>query len=398
MLKEKVENFFTRSFDKLPRTIAVAVSGGIDSLALTFILNKFCLSQKIKLYAITIDHRIRAGSTDEALQLSKILQKNKISHKILTIDTKKIPQKNIEAKLREIRYELLYNYCIENKVEHLFFAHHLNDAAENFLIRLFRGSQIDGLSGMLPITEFKKIKLCRPFLDVRKSELEEYLKINRIKHFEDESNKDEKFLRNKIRKFLSHLPESDLIQERIVNFSRNLFEIKQSEDIFLLKKAQEILVFQDDGSFIIDVEEYQKLPTKIAQKILSFVLIEISGNIYKPRILGLKNFEDSILALKAGKTKNFYGCSARYITKSNSSRILKSIDSKSATYFNIIKNPNSHIVIYRDNKAKINKSQKFDSNSYIYDGRFILKKDKKIFYFRTILGNIFRENNLRIKK
>lgn len=380
MLKNKLKTFFKNNFTTNPKTIAVAVSGGIDSLALTFLLNEFCVLQKIKLYAITVDHKMRKTSSNEALQLNKLLTKNKISHKILTINSKKIPQKNIEANLREVRYNLLYEYCTSQKIEHLFLAHHQNDAAENFLIRLFRGSQLDGLSKMQEVAEFKNIKLCRPLLTSQKIELEKYLKLHKIKHFEDESNEDEKFLRNKIRKFLASLEESELVQERIVKLSEILDENRQFIDEILLQKAREILFFQEEGAFLLNLEKYSQTSPKIALKILSLALTEIGGNIYKPRLEGLKNFENEILNLQKGKKKNFYGCMAKIINKDE---MLAA--SMSASAGSIIK-------IYREEGALKKPSQKFDEKVKIIDGRFLQKNNAVRpykFYFRTILKRIF---------
>ncbi len=380
MLKNKIKTFFKNNFPKSPKAIAVAVSGGIDSLALTFLLNEICIEKKIKLHAITVDHKMRKTSSQEALGLNKLLAKNKISHKILTIDVKKIPKKNIEANLREERYHLLHDYCTSQKIEHLFLAHHKNDAAENFLIRLFRGSQLDGLSKMQEVADFKNIKLCRPLLTAQKIELEKYLKLHKIKHFEDESNEDEKFLRNKIRKFLAGLDESDLIQERIVKLSEVFDENRQFIDEILLQKAREILVFQEEGAFLLNLEKYRLTSPKIALKILSLALTEIGGNQYKPRLEGLKNFENEILNLQKGKKKNFYGCMAKIINKD---------EMRAAS---ILASAGTIIKIYREEGALKKSSQKFDQGVKIIDGRFLQKNNAKKpykFYFRTILKKIF---------
>lgn len=296
-----INNYFQSNFIKIPKAIAVAVSGGIDSLALTFLLRDFCAQNNVKLLAVTVDHKMRKGSSGEALQLNRLLQKNKITHEILAINSKKLPQSNIEANLREARYELLYEFCLANKIDSLFLGHHLGDVAENFLIRLFRGSQLDGLSPMQEVAQFKKIKLCRPLLNVEKDELKKLLQVKKIKWFEDETNEDEKFLRNKIRKFFDSFEEKNLIQKRIKNASEIIKESKDFIDDILLQEASECLGFSDDGSFLIDLKKYQEISPNIALKILSLVLIEVSGNNYKPRLEGLKNFEQNILNLAKGK-------------------------------------------------------------------------------------------------
>lgn len=375
-LQNILNNFFQNNFTKPVKAFAVAVSGGVDSLALTFLLRDFCLENKIKLFAVTVDHKMRQSSSQEAAALSKILQKNKITHKILTINKKDLPKSNIEANLREARYQMLYNFCSKNKIDHLFLGHHLGDVAENFLIRLFRGSQLDGLSAMQEVSQYKKIKLCRPLLNTEKDQLKKYLQAKKIKWFEDESNDDEKFLRNKIRKFFEQFEEKNLIQKRIKNAAETIKESKDFIDDILLREAANCLAFKEDGSFILNLKNYQKISPKIALKILSLTLIEASGNPYKPRLDGLKNFEKNILILKKGKKKNFYGCMARLLNNSEAPSV----------------KTEKLLLIYRDTTAAKNSTQDFDTKTKIIDGRFLQKNNAKKpckFYFRTILGKVF---------
>ena len=124
-MKNLTSNFLTKiteifSQEKLPKRLAVAVSGGCDSLALSLLLKEFCDENKIELFVVTVDHKMRQGSSKEALELGKILKKQKISYQILEINSEKIPQTNIEAKLREVRYELLYSFCVKNKIKFFF--------------------------------------------------------------------------------------------------------------------------------------------------------------------------------------------------------------------------------------------------------------------------------------
>jgi tRNA(Ile)-lysidine synthase len=275
--------------------IAVAVSGGCDSLALTLMLDEFCRKKKIKLVALTVDHKMRKNSSDEAVALGKILAKKKIPHEILTISTKKIPQKNIEANLREARYELLCDFCEKNKIEYLFLGHHLGDVAENFLIRLFRGSGLDGLSTMSEVLEYKKIKLLRPFLDVEKDELKKFLRAKKVQWFEDETNDDEKFLRNKIRKFFDSFEEKNLIQKRIKKASDEISEMRDLFDEIMLEAARDVIDLKEDMTFVIEQKKFAKLNEKIALKILALILIEVSGDIYKPRLENVKNLYKFLL-------------------------------------------------------------------------------------------------------
>lgn len=315
--KQNIILDFTKYFEpnNFPKKIAVAVSGGCDSLALTLLLKEFSKINNIQLLAITIDHKMRQNSSLEAKEVAKILSKEEVFHQILEIKNNEVFDKNIEANMRKYRYDLLYEFCQKNEVNHLFLGHHINDVAENFLIRLFRGSGLDGLSTMKESSEFKKIKLIRPLLNITKSELKNYLLQKNISWIEDESNKDEKFLRNKIRNFLESFEESDLIAKRIKNSTDEISEIRDYFDDLMLEYAQEILEFSmnENPRFLINLDKLKKINEKYALKILSLIFMEISQRNYKPRLKELKIFYYYLLQNQKIKPRNFYGCSVNQV-------------------------------------------------------------------------------------
>jgi tRNA(Ile)-lysidine synthase len=301
----KIEEIFSK---KIPKKIAVALSGGADSLALTLLLAEFCFERNIELIALTVDHKMRQASKTEARALTKILAKKKISHKILEISAQEVPTKNIEASLREARYNLLSDFCLKNKIKFLFLGHHIGDVAENFLIRLFRGSGLDGLSTIAQTLERDGVTLVRPLLEVNKDELKDFLRAKKMSWFEDETNADEKFLRNKIRKFLSEFPEKNFIEKRIKNAAD---EISKMRDLFNDKmqiEVAEIVEERADGAFLINLEKFKKTEEKIALKMLALLLMKVGKKKYKPRLENLKNFYRAVIETPNFKRKNFYGC------------------------------------------------------------------------------------------
>lgn len=303
--------------DNLPKKLAVAISGGCDSLALTILLKEYCTNHNIELFAITVDHKMRVESSKEAKQLGEFLEAKQIFHKILEIDNSKIPEKNIEANLREERYKLLHEFCKNNQIKFLFLGHIQGDIAENFIIRLFRGSGLDGLSSISQLSDFRNIKLVRPLLDNTKDELKNFLSAKNIQWFEDETNADEKFLRNKIRKFFDTFEEKDLIQKRIKNSTDEISQIRDLFDDLMLKEAEKALDLHENGFFTINLSIFSKIEKKISLKILALTLMEVGGKPYKPRLEKLKRFYEWIIKSDGyGKEKhklnNFYGCSAKY--------------------------------------------------------------------------------------
>ena len=301
-IEEVFKNFFIK------KQIAVAISGGCDSVALTFALNDFCKENKIKIYALTIDHGVRKNSKIEAKKVGELLKKFNISHKILSIPKKEIPQKNIEANLREIRYKMLSDFCKKNHIEFLFVGHHLGDIAENFLIRLFRGSGLDGLSPMQEISEINGVKIMRPFLEISKDELKNYLIEKNISWFEDETNDDEKFLRNKIRKFLASFDDKNLLEKRIYNASKEISKTRDFFDEIMMGYELEIIEQNADNLILINRYRLAEINPAISLKILAKILMKIGDKKYKPRKEKLIRFYEYLIADGAIKKREFYGC------------------------------------------------------------------------------------------
>ena len=301
-IEEVFKNFFIK------KQIAVAISGGCDSMALTFALNDFCKENKIKIYALTIDHGVRKNSKIEAKKVGELLKKFNISHKILSIPKKEIPPKNIEANLREIRYKMLSDFCKKNQIEFLFVGHQLGDIAENFLIRLFRGSGLDGLSPMQEISEINGVKIIRPFLEISKDELKNYLIEKNISWFEDETNDDEKFLRNKIRKFLASFDDKNLLEKRIYNASKEISKTRDFFDEIMNAHELEIIEQNADNLILINRCKLAEINPAIALKILAKILMKIGDKKYKPRKEKLIRFYEYLIAEGAIKKREFYGC------------------------------------------------------------------------------------------
>ena len=305
-ITNNIEEVFANFFIK--KQIAVAISGGCDSMALTFALNDFCKKNKIKIQALTIDHGVRKNSKIEAKKVGELLKKFDISHKILSIPKKQIPQKNIEANLREIRYKMLSDFCKKNHIEFLFIGHHVGDIAENFLIRLFRGSGLDGLSPMQKISEINGIKIIRPFLEISKDELKNYLIEKNISWFEDETNDDEKFLRNKIRKFLASFEDKNLLEKRIYNASLEISKTRDFFDEIMNENELEIIEQNADNLTIINRQKLAEINPSIALKILAKILMKIGEKKYKPRKEKLVRFYEYLIADGLIKKREFYGC------------------------------------------------------------------------------------------
>jgi len=310
-LKYKViTNNIEEVFNKfsIKNQIAVAVSGGSDSLSLLIACNNYCKQNKIKLFAVTVDHKIRQNSSIEAKKLNIFLKEKNIDHHIIEIDSKEVPSKNLEANLREKRYQLLSNFCHQNEIKFLLVGHHIGDIAENFLIRLLRGSSLDGLSPIQELIEINDIKIIRPFLNLNKNLLQEYLISENISWFEDETNQDEKFLRNKIRKFLSSFPDQNLIEKRIVSASKEIKIARDFIDEINQEYEQKIINKISENYYEINLNELRLVKPEIAKRILVLLITKISPKPYKPRKEKLLRFYQILIENKIHKKYEFNHC------------------------------------------------------------------------------------------
>ena len=197
-------------FEKYPleeNVIAAGVSGGADSLALVLRLKEWADENDKKVVALTVNHHLRPESTSEALYVAQLMNKFGIEHHILSWEGEK-PQTGIEEAAREARYALLKSWCDEHKVGVLATGHHLRDQAETFFMRLQRGSGLDGLCGIRPVSKRDGLILMRPLLSIMPEDLKKYLYNRQIEWVEDPSNQCDDFLRVRVRKFMPVLQEN----------------------------------------------------------------------------------------------------------------------------------------------------------------------------------------------
>ena len=197
------------------KKIAVAVSGGPDSLALTAFCKAYSYEKNTKFYYVLVNHNIRKNSLSESIKVKLLLKKHNIDLDVLTVN-KKITN-NVQSKARFERYKLIKDYCKKKNIKTILTAHNLEDQVETFFIRLARGSGLAGLSSMRKVSELsKEINLFRPLLDVNKKSLIKCSKLIFKKFFTDPSNSNDKYLRTKIRGLKKPLKESGISYDQII--------------------------------------------------------------------------------------------------------------------------------------------------------------------------------------
>ena len=263
------------------KSFVVAVSGGPDSMALAYLANLLAIKKKQKAFFVLVDHGIRKNSQKEALKVKKLLKQKGINLKILKNKTKIL--KNIQKNARDVRYEILTNFCNKNRIKFLLTAHHIDDQVETFLIRLSRGSGIEGLSSMSEITILnKKIKLIRPFLDIKKIDLKKVANKAFKQTINDPSNTNKKFLRTNIRDLKNILEKKGLNFDQIVRSINNISSTKEAINFYVKQSLKKFVKFKKNET-ILDLIMFKKEPQETKFKIINLIVKNISSSYYPPR-------------------------------------------------------------------------------------------------------------------
>ena len=225
-------------------SLAIGVSGGADSLALAFLAKCHSIKNQVKVKYFIVNHKIRKESSLEAKNVKTILKKINSDCKILSWNGKK-PSKNIQALARDKRYLLLVKECRKNNIKNLLLGHHLDDLSENFLIRIVRGSGLNGLISFNKKVKYKdqRLNIIRPLLDIEKKDLIYIAKKVFNFFIKDPSNINEKFKRTRIRNLLQSLESEGLDKKKLILTINNLKDSDGSIKFYLDKNLRENVVF-----------------------------------------------------------------------------------------------------------------------------------------------------------
>jgi len=263
--------------------IVVALSGGIDSMALTILTHKWLEKIGGNLVALTVNHNLQETSTEDAKKVGDICAKIGIKHEILEWKHGEISA-NIQSEAREARYKLLTDYCKQNDILHLFVAHHLEDKVENFFIKLSRSS---GIFGLLESTVMflNNVRICKPLFNFTKKECQDVLKSAKITHVQDITNFQTKYFRNQVRFNLGNF--NDNFQARAAESINHLSSSASLIQLEIIKSFCESIFIHKAGYAIIK-DEFRNYKPEIQIHILSYLLTIISGEFKPPRAQQMK--------------------------------------------------------------------------------------------------------------
>ncbi|WP_245578435.1 tRNA lysidine(34) synthetase TilS [Atopobacter phocae] len=258
-------------------TLIVALSGGVDSMALAhMLLTHPSLKQSIEL--VHFDHGLRDNSAQQAAELIRYFDEQQIE---VHHERWKNPIGGEEA-AREARYNFLSRVSKRYPKSTIVTAHHLNDQIETFFMKIMRKSTLKGLGGMSERSEWRDgkqaVPIVRPLLQVEKSTLVKYALTHHLPIFEDETNQEIKYERNWWRNIL--YPQIETRYARATqSFKEVMNDLKWTEEYVIghMEKDLQEVVQWDANGLMIDIEKYHHLPISTQQLMWPFISDQLAS-------------------------------------------------------------------------------------------------------------------------
>jgi tRNA(Ile)-lysidine synthase len=287
--------------------IAVAVSGGPDSMALLLLLDRWAQTEGGSVIGLTVEHGLRPESAAEAYRVGQWLAARGIEHETLPWDGDK-PTSGVQAAARAARYDLLAAACAARGILHLAAAHHADDQAETVLLRRQAKSGGDGLAGMSATRSLGAVRLIRPLLGWPKAALIQTCADLGQAFAEDPSNDADYYARTHLRRILS----SDLGQRQ------EMLEIAAQSAVLRTAKADgltEILAgctaIYPNGMVLIDPARLSALDGEMRRAAIAAVLRTAGGMRFAPAADAVDRL-DATLSKEEFRGASLGGCAVRH--------------------------------------------------------------------------------------
>lgn len=290
--------------------IAVAVSGGADSMALALLISAWAKPRNIRVTALTVDHRLRPEAADEARTVAQWMAARGMTHHTLVWEAGAAVRhlsRSAQDAARDGRYGLLTAWCRANACSALLLAHHADDQIETFFIRLARGSGLQGLASMDAQSTMRGVTVLRPLLDFGKADLVATCNAQGQAWVDDPSNADAKYARSRFRQARALLAAEGLTPERLLLTIRHLQRARAAIQQAVAVLAEAACTWAATGVATISAKRLFASPDEISLRVLSDVLRVAGGQIYGPRFERLERLHTK---LKAGDLQavTLHGC------------------------------------------------------------------------------------------
>jgi tRNA(Ile)-lysidine synthase len=282
--------------------VAVAVSGGGDSMSLALLAHEWANSCGGSLVALTVDHGLRAESANEAAQVKNWLYNYNIPQ--ITLKWRgPYPSSGLQAAARKARYQLMMDYCSQNEILHLLIGHHREDQAETVMIRNESNSGPHGLAGMASVRELPEIRLLRPLLDLSRSRLIHTLTNIGQSWIKDPSNENIKMARARLRLKGGFLTHVEAMKISDINAKKRVSD--ENATSYLSARA---LRFHPEGFITLYRNVIRSEDNEVVERLLSRIIMSVAGRQYPPRSMKIRRLLDLIISNNNVKGYTLGGC------------------------------------------------------------------------------------------
>ncbi|HET8546407.1 MAG TPA: tRNA lysidine(34) synthetase TilS [Bryobacteraceae bacterium] len=273
MLERVAETISRYSMFRADDPVGVAVSGGADSVFLLHALRELAPTQP--LFVLHLNHKLRGADADADAEFVR----EQAAALSLPYEVREAPggdRDNLEQAGRRARLAFFHDVLRRGVVARVATGHTSDDQAETVLYRLLRGAGTQGLRGILPVT---REGLVRPLLNCRRSEIEAWLIARALRWREDSTNRDTRFVRNRIRHSLLPLLEREYnagIRDTLVRTA----EIAGDEEAYWLAEVSRVaggLFTRDAGALVIDLQALRNLPIALVRRLFRQAVASVRG-------------------------------------------------------------------------------------------------------------------------
>lgn len=287
--------------------VAVAVSGGPDSMALAICLQRWATTHNAEILALIVDHGLRPESERESRETKDRLAQLGLPAEILQWKHPPIITR-LHATARKARYNLLVEACQRHGMKDLLLAHQREDQAETILMRLAKGSGVDGLAGIKAQTMMGDVRILRPFLSIPRRRLIVTCETAGVAFITDPSNQSSKFARGRLRRVMPLLEDEGLTVERLVELASRAAEAREALDYYTKEFLRVSSQRDVAGAIRIDLDRLRAVPRAIAARALTAALQNIHMDDYPPEQASLNRLLDAVLNHEEMPVCTLHGC------------------------------------------------------------------------------------------
>jgi tRNA(Ile)-lysidine synthase len=310
MIKQLQNTIHKRRLFSHGRHILVAVSGGADSVALLCALHEQTRKWGIRLTVAHLNHKIRGKAADrDSIFVRQLARKLRIPVVTGEADVPQLARKegwSLEMAARQARYDFLVRTAKAVRASAIATAHTADDQAETVLLKLVRGAGAKGLAGIPYETVVRGIPVIRPMLDLTRKEIVAYLQEKGQEWREDETNRDESFLRNKVRRKILPLLEAEL-NPKVRSALRRTADILREEDRWLDGLAASLLAKCRTKTGGLDIALLKKRNLAERRRILRLWLVKAGVPAEWVDFDGMDRIEHLLEKTSARETINMAG-------------------------------------------------------------------------------------------